>query len=58
MQFLVFDTGSIIIVNWSVTLEFIVAKVVRVNSMVLGSSRCRIFLFGWLFLVLLVSSGK
>ena len=59
VQFLIFDTGSFIIVNWAVTFEFIVAtKVVRVYRMKLGSNRCSIFLFGWLILRLLISCAK
>ena len=59
VQFLIFDTGSVIIVNWAMTFEFIVAtKVVRVYRMKLGSNRCSIFLFGWLILSLLISCAK
>ena len=58
VQFLIFDTGSIIIVNLSVTLEFIIAKVVRVYRMKLGSNRWRIFLFGRLVLSLLISGAE
>lgn len=59
VQFLIFDTGSFIIVNWPMTFEFIVAtKVVRVYRMKLGSNRCSIFLFGWLILRLLISCAK
>jgi hypothetical protein len=58
VQFLIFDIGSIIIVNWAATFEFIVAKVVRVNRMKLRSSQCRIFLFGRLILSLFIFSPK
>ena len=59
VQFLIFYTGSVIIVNWAVTFEFIVAtKVVRVYRMKLGSNRCRIFLFGRLILSLLISCAE
>ena len=58
VQFLIFDIGSIIIVNWAATFEFIFAKVVRVYRMKLGSSRCRIFLNGRLILSLFMFSPK
>jgi hypothetical protein len=58
VQFLIFDIGSFIIVNWTATFEFIVAKVVRVYRMKLGSSRWRILHFGRLILSLLIFSPK
>jgi hypothetical protein len=58
VQLLIFNIGSFIIVNWAATFEFIVAKVVRVYRMKLGSSRWRIFHFGRLILSFFIFSPK
>jgi hypothetical protein len=58
VQFLIFDIGSLIIVNWAATFEFIVAKVVRIYRMKLGSNWSRIFLNRRLILSLFIFSPK